>query len=571
MVAKKGKILDHYFAHHAQQDGRSCVSAGETALHKFAKRVLSECLEITLPTMVVENHNDREIVVKAERWKFDSAILETRDGQIVPDVVLLLRDRRLIVEFKVTHPCDKKKIARILAMDIGAIEIDLSHYRDHALSEIGDRILNDAPRKWLHNPRELKAREKLKERAKRRDEENKKLVELVCNTYRHRLPSKVVGIGACEISARREGLGDLIDLPVDGAGCFTVSVAEWQSAVLLELISDNKIPFRTRNGLAVLREKKWIDHTFTDITDEIASEVCQTGIPFKSPIKAVEAYLQKLERSGFIRSGHTEIWHVLRPLRSKVEDARERRDRPVKRKAELQCRVAKMLAELPAEETGLFKFEQWWVTELPGRGYSARDAVDFNETKWRSFEHALMNIPTQIRLSPQHKPDLMGLPYDGVLSRALECKRLEEEKRERTKKAKLEADKAARLADLRDQAARQIGEEAQPWLTTPNARTGGQSPLDAATSESGYVDAIRALTDKVQENEELQRARERKEKAVAELSTVANSRYFDPERARLWMRSKRHELGGKSPEEFVIDDITRQRCMELLPPKRSKY
>jgi hypothetical protein len=124
---------------------------------------------------------------------------------------------------------------------------------------------------------------------------------------------------------------------------------------------------------------------------------------------------------------------------------------------------------------------------------------------------------------------------------------------------------------LRDRAVRQIGEQAQSWLTTANAGTSGQPPLDAATSESGYHDAIGALANKVRENEKLQRVRERKEKAVAELSTVAHSRYVDPMRADLWMRGKRHELGGKSPEEFVIDDITRQRCMELLPSKRSKY
>lgn len=110
------------------------------------------------------------------------------------------------------------------------------------------------------------------------------------------------------------------------------------------------------------------------------------------------------------------------------------------------------------------------------------------------------------------------------------------------------------------------------WLTTANAGTGGRSPLDAAASgESGYNDAIRAPADKVLENEKLQQARERKEKAVVKLSAAAHSRYVDPVRANLWMRGKRHELGGKSPEEFVIDDITLQRCMELLPPKRSKY
>lgn len=571
MVAKKGEILSHYFAHHARQDGQTCVSAGETALQKFAKRVLDERLEIALPAMVVEKNGDREVVAKAGRRTFDRAILETKDGQIVPDVVLVLRDRRLIVEFKVTHPCDEQKIARIRAMDIGAIEIDLSQYRDRVLTEIGDQILYDAPRKWLYNPREVKAREKLEDRAKRRDEERQKLVQHFRNAYRHRSPSKTAGKGTCETAVRKENLADLINFAVDGAGCFTVPIAEWQSAVLLELIGDRKTPFRTRNGLATLRKRGWIDPAFANIADEIASEVSATGLPFKSPIRTVEAYLLQLEQNGFVRSGHTEIWHVLDALRHKVEDARERRDRPVRRKADVERRVGEMLARLPAEETASFAFDHWWMSNLPGRGFSPRDAATFDEVKWRSFEDTLMNIMTQIRFSPQRKPDLMGLPYEGELSRALKQKRIEEEEQERAREAKSQADKTARVGSLRDRAARQIGEQAESWLATPNAATGGQSPLDAAISESGYHDAISALADKVHENEKLQRARERKEKAVAELSAAAYSRYTDPARAGLWMRGKRHELGGKSPEEFVTDDATRQRCMELLPSKRSRY
>lgn len=259
MVAKKGDVQAHHFAHNAQQDGRSCASAGETALHKFAKLILDERLEITLPAQVVEEQKDREVVVRAAKRTFDRAILETKDGQIVPDVVLLLRDRRLIVEFKVTHPCDLIKIARIQAMDVGAIEIDLSQYRDHKLSEIGDRILYDAPRTWLHNPREREARARLEVRALQRAEERRTQIENYRGSYRHRSPSESPGSGACESSARKNGLADLINLPVYGAGCFTVAVAEWQAAILEALLAPTKTPFRTRNGLAALRSRRWLD------------------------------------------------------------------------------------------------------------------------------------------------------------------------------------------------------------------------------------------------------------------------------------------------------------------------
>lgn len=84
MVAKKGSVQAHHFARYAQQAGRTCVSAGETALHKFAKRVLNDRLEIALPAMIVKGQGDQEIVVQAERRNFDRAILEKKEGKIYP-------------------------------------------------------------------------------------------------------------------------------------------------------------------------------------------------------------------------------------------------------------------------------------------------------------------------------------------------------------------------------------------------------------------------------------------------------------------------------------------------------
>jgi hypothetical protein len=347
--------------------------------------------------------------------------LETKDGRIVPDVVLLLRERRLIVEFKVTHPCDEQKIARIRTMDVGAIEIDLSQYRDHKLSDIGDQILYDAPRTWLHNPRERQARTRLEDRARQRAEEKRTQIEQHRNLYRYRLPSNAAGSGACETAARKDGLGDLINLPVDGAGCFTVAVAEWQAAVLQALLAATKLPFRTRNGLSVLRSRRWLDPSFADISEEIASAVREFGIPFNSPFEAVEAYLKQLQQLGFVHSGPTEIWRASHALQALIDEALELRARPVKRMRELRHVVDEMIADLPEDETAAFIFKNWWNSKLPRRGYSPRDAVEFDESKWRAFQHELENITTQIRFSPREALDLFGLPYQGALSRALEA------------------------------------------------------------------------------------------------------------------------------------------------------
>jgi hypothetical protein len=571
MVAKKGHVQTHHFAHHAQQDGRTCISAGETALHKFAKRILDERLEIALPSMVVSEHGDREVVVGAERRTFDRAVLEARDGQIVPDVVLILRDRRLIVEFKVTHACDEQKIARIRAMDVGAIEIDLSAYRDETLAEIGDRILYEAPRFWLHNPRERQAREKLVLRLTERNAQKKKHVERLGAAYRHRLPSTEKGSGAFEVAARRDGLGGFINFPVDGAGCFTVALAEWQAAVVLTLIVGKAKPFRTRNGLSVLRKQGWLEQKFADIADEVASAIREAGISFKAPKQAVEEYLQELERRGVVHSGPTETWRLSETARRRVESVREQRERPVRRLAELRKLVTEMLSSLPENEAGSFAFDDWLNTKIPNRGHSAKDAVLHDEAKWQSFCLDLENIGTQIRFSPRDRLDLMGLPYQGDLNRALEKKRLEDDDRERAKQAKMAADQAARVANLRDAAVRLLGTEASVWLNTPNPRVGGKAPLEAAAGSHGECEeAVGALRTRRREIEALEKAHEKKERAVAELMAVAESRYYDVDRAVLWMRSGRRELGGKSPEAFTIDDVTRQRCIELLPAKRSR-
>lgn len=570
MVAKKGSVQAHHFAHYAQQDGRTCVSAGETALHKFAKRVLNDRLEIALPAMIVKGQGDQEVVAQAERRTFDRAILEKKEGQIVPEVVLLLRGRRLLVEFKVTHACGEEKIARIRDMDVGAIEIDLSNYRDHRLNDIGDQILYDAPRVWLHNPREREAWEKLQDRARERAEERLKQIGRLSGLYRHRTPSRKSGNGACETAARKDGLGDLINLPIEGAGCFTVPVAEWQAAVLLRLMSGEDKVFRTRNGTATLRQRGWVDRTFADISDELASAVKETGVPFDSPPKAVEAYFQQLEQRGLVISGATETWRMSETLRRRIEEARELRERPHRRKSDMCDLVGDIVSRIPQEETASFTFENWWKLALPERGYSPFEAAQFNEGDWQAFRHELVNIPTQIRFSPRETLDLMGLPYQGVLDRAIEQKRFGEQERERARLAKLEADKSARLANLRDRASKLIGSEAEVWISTSNVGTGGRSPLDAAASgETGYEDALRALNRRVEDIAALQRAADRKAKAVTALEAVAYSRYYDPNRAALWMRSKRRELGGKSPEEFTTDDATRQRCVDLLPTKRS--
>ncbi len=571
MVAKKGSVQAHHFAHHSDRESSSCVSAGETALHKFAKKVLDQRLEIALPEMVLSSDGEREVVVRATKLAFDRAILETKDGMIVPDVVLELRDRRLIVEFKVTHPCDDVKIARIRAMNVGAIEIDLSQYRDRLLNEIGDDILYNAPRAWLHNPREPDARERLAQRARQRAEDRKREIGQHRSKYRHRLPADKEGKGACEVALRQDGLNEIINLQVDGAGCFTVPLAEWQAAVVLDLLASREQPFRTRNALAGLVRRGWVDPNFGSVPDDIAKALKQLGLPFDSPAKTVEGYLRQLEQLDFVHSARSEIWRASDSLLGRIQEAKNLRDRPAKRLATIREIVKQQLESLPENETSSFVFEAWVDTIPAGRTLSIADAIHGGEPEWKSLCQSVSSIRTDIRFSPRVGLALFGLPCASELARALERKRREAEDRERAKREKEQADAEARVAQLRNRALRDIGDVAENWLTIGNQALSGMSPLEAALSMAGFDVAIDALHRKARELELAEQARRRKQKAVAELEALARSRYHDVARAELWMRSSRRELGGQSPTEFTTDDATRDKCASYLPAKRSRH
>lgn len=569
MVAKKGEIQAHHFAHHSARDGSSCSSAGETALHKFAKKVLDQRLEIALPEMFVSAKGDRELVVPAITMGFDRATLELRSGLIVPDVVLELRDRKLPVEFKVTHPCDEAKIAHIRAMNVGAIEINLSQYRDRPLEEIGDDILYNAPRVWLHNPREFDALARLEQRAQQRAEDFKQEITRLRANYHHRLPASEAGHGTCETTIRRNGLGEAVNLTIDGAGAFLVAVAEWQAAVALDLIK-SRSPFRTRNGLAGLVRRGWVDPRFASLRHEQAQALKDAGLPFALPAKAIELYLSQLEKLGLVHSGPTETWRPASLLQSKLQAAKELRERPAKRRAQIEAIVREQIRDLPENEIGSFDLDVWIASPLPARQGSVADAIQGEEAAWTALCHNISHIRTDIRFSPRSNLKLFGLPCAGELDRMLKQKAEEAEQRERARREKEQIETEARLAQLRSRALRDIGDLAATWLNTGHMALNGQTPLEAASSPAGFDAAIDALNRKARERALERKAWQRKQKAVAELEELALSRYYDPELAALWMRSSRPELGGKSPSEFTCDDATRDRCASYLPKKRSR-
>jgi hypothetical protein len=112
LVARKGQTNSHHFGHYGVPDEWSCAAGLETALHKFAKQTLERRLELVLPKLELKDDHKRWEGYPGGKFRFDTALLEQRLGDIIPDVIVRKGDRDLLIEFVVTHGCDPGKIAK---------------------------------------------------------------------------------------------------------------------------------------------------------------------------------------------------------------------------------------------------------------------------------------------------------------------------------------------------------------------------------------------------------------------------------------------------------------------------
>ena len=162
LIARQGKIKEHHFAH---ASGEECRHAAETALHLAAKDMLAKRKEIVLPEVAVNASYGfpRIVVAPQRRYAIASAEVERKTGSIIPDVIVEVSGRQLLVEVTVTHGVDDAKLAKIRERGLSCLEIDLSDApRDLGREEL-EKIVVDgsAQKRWLHNVRANEARNRI--------------------------------------------------------------------------------------------------------------------------------------------------------------------------------------------------------------------------------------------------------------------------------------------------------------------------------------------------------------------------------------------------------------------------
>lgn len=172
LIARQGEVREHHFAHASEDIGEECRRAPETALHRAAKEVLAACKTIMLPAIKTssgyadpDSHRgeyDPELE-PPERRPIESVEVEQKLGSIIPDLILMIDGRKLLVEITVTHGVDEDKRKRIRGLGISCLEIDLSDIgHDLPRKELEEIVVDGIDHKhWLYN---VDAAEKIRKR-----------------------------------------------------------------------------------------------------------------------------------------------------------------------------------------------------------------------------------------------------------------------------------------------------------------------------------------------------------------------------------------------------------------------
>lgn len=82
LIAKKGKIKIHHFAH---SNSEECKGSIETSIHMLAKEILSEEMNMMLPPVYLDfgpsSYKEKELIYEKKIIKFDKIYLEKKLAQ----------------------------------------------------------------------------------------------------------------------------------------------------------------------------------------------------------------------------------------------------------------------------------------------------------------------------------------------------------------------------------------------------------------------------------------------------------------------------------------------------------
>lgn len=212
LIAKK-RSTAHHFAHRPSSE---CTYHPETALHKYAKKLLMQQEIFVAPSLLVTVHDSEygksiSHALPERSVAINMSMEEKAYMDVTPDIQLHTEEGIFFIEIAVTHFVDKIKREKLKRIGLPTIEINLSDLpKQETLETIRNTILSSLLiRSWIFHPQESEIRRNLKREL---TEKTEKFVNCY-ESYRHEnykktdsevLADKVKGYDAKAVKIRKE-------------------------------------------------------------------------------------------------------------------------------------------------------------------------------------------------------------------------------------------------------------------------------------------------------------------------------------------------------------------------------
>ncbi|MGD9471155.1 MAG: hypothetical protein AB7G24_05655 [Novosphingobium sp.] len=217
--------------HFAHRPDSKCT--GETALHLYAKALLSKVREFTFKPLVLSQSGLQEVVFEGGRFTLDAVTIEADQFTFRPDATVIVANQAFAIEFKVSHAVNEEKQAKVAVTPLPMIEVDLNSIRSGQLDadELDEAILHGAERAWVHHPERADRQRRLDQRVVAQKEERGRRLRYHIEK-KVRLPFDREAHQEALRSVEDAGFLDFIGVPVDCAHWFGVGLPVWQAALL---------------------------------------------------------------------------------------------------------------------------------------------------------------------------------------------------------------------------------------------------------------------------------------------------------------------------------------------------
>jgi len=569
LVARKGPTgRTEHFAHYAGQ-GDSCEAGRETSAHLLAKDILAEALELKLPAVIAEL-DDEGIVVSSERiLKFDRAVLEDRLGDLIPDVVLHIGDKRLLVEVRVTHPCDAAKIAKLKAHDLPTVEIDIRKAQHGDRAAIARALLSTAPRVWLHNAKQDEALEELQRQADaRRAEAALSLQRRARDLLNIRSSPRSTPEGRAALDRLSAlGLKDVLVPSIKGR-VFTTPDTEWQALLFARaLIADYADDWDGSFGVgrlvewgrktSLIREglaPQWADGLFD------AVKALDPG--FRTATASFTAFLKAQEVAGRLESAGKGRWRRTTAFSSDIADRQAQLKRRHDRLETVERRVGALIA-VAGEEAEGFVFDAW--AAAPISDLDAPLDVIVQDDRWDDLDEGLSRLDRVLGSGDFDAPHRrFGLPLSASLDKAVAAYHRRQGEAEAERQRALQDAAKARLEEVR-RAFAAVLPPAEIETRLDGFFRGRKSTIreEALAGAEGRDLALRWA----QAEAERQAVKRRNANISADFRQQiidAAIKRLGPVMGEFWARTANPKLGGQRPQDYSTNQKALTLCLTVL-------